>query len=144
MRKLTYAPVGLDACKELMYHYNRYDLRKVQEAVNQAIVANNPDALRKNLEELSEILDNVWEDKTLPNRIKGLRIGVPLSMAVIGSIASGPIGAIGGLLAGLGYNVVDKLIDLGTDGLSEKIAKLSAKSYQANIFDFKKKYKTIN
>jgi hypothetical protein len=65
-------------------------------------------------------------------------------MAAIGSIASVPIGTIGGLLAGLGYNVSDKIIDLGTDTLSEKMAKLSAKSYQANIYDFKKKYKINN
>jgi hypothetical protein len=144
VRKLTYAPVGLEACREVIYHYDAYDLRRVLEAVNQAIASNSPDVLNKGVGELSEILDNVWRDKTLPRRIKGLQIGIPLSMAAIGSVSLGPIGTIGGLLAALGYTVMDKLIDLGTDGLSEKIAKLSAKSYQANIFDFKKKYKTLN
>lgn len=33
-------------------------------------------------------------------------------MAAIGSVASGPIGAAEGFLAGLGYSVADKFIDL--------------------------------
>lgn len=41
LKKLTYAPCSLDACKELMYHYDRYDLQKVQGSLTQAISANN-------------------------------------------------------------------------------------------------------
>jgi len=66
-----------------MYHYDAYDLRKVQEALNEGIATNNPDILEKNAEELSEILDNIWNDKTLPRRIKGLEIGIPVSMAAM-------------------------------------------------------------
>ena len=141
LKKLTYAPLGSDACKDLMYHYSAYDLQKVQEAMNEGIVTNHPDIVDKSAEELSEILDNIWKDKTLPRRVKGLQVGIPISMAAIGSVAAGPIGAIGGFLAGLGYSVADKFIDLGTERLSEKLAKLKTKSYQANIYDFKKKYK---
>jgi len=141
LKKLTYAPKGLRACNELIDHYDAYDLRKVQESLNEAIVTNYPDIVNKSAEELSEILDNVWCDKTIPQRVKGLQIGVPLSMTAIGSTAAGPIGTIGGFLAGLGYSVADKFIDLETEGLSERLAKLKAKSYQANIYDFKKKYK---
>lgn len=141
MKKLTYAPTEMRACNELIDHYDVYDLQKVQESLNSAIVTNNPDIVNKNVEELSRILDNVWNDKTIPRKIKGLQIGIPLSMAAIGSVAAGPIGTIGGFLAGLGYSVADKLIDLETEGLSEKLAKLKTKSYQANVYDFKKKYK---
>lgn len=140
-KKLTYAPLGLDACKELMYHYDAYDLRKVQKSLNEGIVTNHPDIVNKSAEEFSEILDNIWNDKAIPRKIKGLQIGIPLSMAAIGSVAAGPIGTAGGFLAGLGYNVAEKFIDLGTEGLSERLAKLKTKSYQANIYDFKKKYK---
>lgn len=141
IRKLTYAPEGLDACKELMYHYDAYDLQKIQESLNEAIVTNHPEIVDKNAKEVSEILDNIWDDEAIPRKIKGLQIGIPVSMAAIGSVAAGPIGAAGGFLAGLGYNVADKLIDLGTEGLSEKLAKLKTKSYQANVYDFKKKYR---
>lgn len=141
LKKLTYAPSGLDACNEVMYHYNKYDLQKVEDSLNIAITANNPEAVNTNASELSEILGNVWDDKTIPLRIKGLKIGIPLSMAAVGSVAAGPIGAAGGLLAGLGFDVASQMIDLKTDGLSEKLAKIKTKSYQANIFDFKTKYK---
>jgi len=142
LKKLTYAPQGLRACNELIDHYDAYDLMKIQESFNEAIVRNHPDILSKNAEELSEILDNVWKDKTIPRRIKGLEIGMPLSIAAIGGVAAGPIGAAtGGFLAELGFRVADKILDLNTTGLSERLAKLKTKSYQANVYDFKKKYK---
>jgi len=141
IKKLTYAPLGLDACKELMYHYDAYDLRKVLRALNKAIVENHHEIVNKSEKELSEILDNVWNDKTIPRRVKGLQIGIPLLMAAIGSVAAGPIGTMGGFLAGLGLNVAHKLIDLETQGLSESLAKLKTKSYQVNIYDFQQKYK---
>jgi hypothetical protein len=141
MKKLTYAPQGLRACNELIDHYDAYDLQGVQKSLNEAIVSNNPDIVYKSSNELSEILANVWSDKTIPRRVKDLQIGIPLFLAAIGGVAAGPIGATGGFLAGLGYNVVEKTIDLNTEGLSERLAKLKTKSYQANIYDFKKKYK---
>ena len=141
MKKLTYAPTEMRACNELIDHYDAYDLQKIHESLNNAIATNNPDIVNKNVEELSRILDNVWNDKTIPRKIKGLQIGIPLSMAAIGSVVAGPIGTAGGFLAGLGYSVADTFIDLGTERLSERLAKLKTKSYQANVYDFKKKYK---
>lgn len=141
LKKLTYAPQGLRACYDLIDHYDAYDLRKVARSLNDAIVTNRPDILNKSVDELSEILDNVWNDSTIPRRVKGLEIGIPLSMAAIGSVAAGPIGAAGGFLAGLGFNVAHKFLDVEAAGLSGTLAKLRTKSYQANIYDFKKKYK---
>jgi hypothetical protein len=75
------------------------------------------------------------------HRIKGLKAGVPLSMAAVGAVAAGPIGAVGGLLATLGFDVANQMLDLEIDGLSEKLAKIKTKSYQVNIFDFKSDYR---
>lgn len=85
-------------------------------------------------------------DKTIPARIKGIKVGVPLLIAVIGYLAAGPLGAMGGSLIGeLGFKLVDKtissLFDAQTTDLAEGLAKLRAKSFQVNIYDFKKKYK---
>lgn len=148
--KLTYAPQGLDACKDIIYHYEAYDLQKVQKALNNGIVLNHPDIVSKSTEELFEILDNVWGDKTIPNRIKNIEIGVPVSIAAIGGIVAGLSGLFaGGFLAELGFKVVEKATEkyaeklFGVKGehLTEKLAKLRTKSYQANIYDFKRKYK---
>jgi hypothetical protein len=141
LSKLTYAPNSLDACKELMYHYDKYDLRKVETGLNEAILKSDVDKVSANSNEISTILENAWADNTIAKRIKGLKYGIPLSMAAIGSVAAGPIGIAGGFLAGLGFDVINETINLGSDGLSEKLAKIRSKSYQANIFDFKKKYK---
>lgn len=65
IRKLTYAPYGLDACKELMYPYDAHDLQKIQRSLNEGVITNNPDILNKNVSALSEILDNIWNDKTI-------------------------------------------------------------------------------
>ena len=144
LRKLTHAPQGIRACNELIDHYDAYDLQKVQESLNEAIVQNHPDVVNKSAKEISEILDNVWNDKTIPRRVIGLQIGIPLSIAAIGSVAAGPIGAAGGFLAGLGFDVLSKSLDVGAEGLSEKLAKLRTKSYQANVYDFKKKYPSVH
>jgi hypothetical protein len=146
LKKLTFAPEGLRACNELIDEYNAYDLRKVAESLNDAIIKNHPDIINRSAEEFSEILNNIWNDSMIPRRIKGIRIGIPLSVAAIGSVAAGPIGAIvGGFLAELGFKVAEKtveeLFDKG-EGLSEKLAKLRTKSYQTNLYDFKKKYKS--
>lgn len=142
MRKMTYAAQNMRACYDLIDHYDAYDLQKVQTSLNEALIANRPDIVTKSAEELSEILDNIWSDKTIPSRIKGLKIGVPLSVAVVGGVAAGLVGAVvGGFLASLGFKVADKAIDSKTEGLSERLAKLKTKSYQANVYDFKKKYR---
>jgi hypothetical protein len=138
---LTNAPEGIRACNQLIDHYSRYDLQKVQESLNKAIVTNNPDIVNKNTEELSEILDNIWSDPTIPKRVKNLRRGVPMSIAAIGSAVSAFTGGSEGFLAGLGFSVGAKFLDTEIEGLSERLVKFFARSYQANVYDFKKKYK---
>lgn len=146
LKKLTYAPYRLDACKEILYNYDAYDLHKVLESLSDAIVTNHPDIVNKSVGELSEILDNVWTDKTIPKRIENIKTGVPVSIAAIGAVAGGLIGGLaglgtGGFLAELGFKVGQKLVDVEAEKLPEKIAKLRTRSYQVNIYDFKKKYK---
>lgn len=150
MKKLTYVPQGMRACYDLINRYEDYDLRKVQQSLNKAIVTNHPDIINKSAEDLSEILDNVWNDKTIPKRIENIRIGVPVSIAAVGAVAGGLIGGpsgigTGGFLAELGFKVgqkaVEKFFSVKGERLGERVARLRTKNYQANIYDFKKKYK---
>ena len=139
--KLTNAAVNLHGCQVLIDEYNAYDLEKVQETLNEAVLTNDPFAISKSADDLSQILDNIWDDKNISSRIEGLKIGIPISLAVIGALASGIPGSFEGLLAGLGYNVIDKIMEMKNESISEKILKFRMKSYQANIYDFKKTYK---
>lgn len=141
--KLTKLPISLDACKDVIARYEVYELEKVEKALNDGITTNQPDIINESAEEFSEILENVWNDKTIERRVKALQIGIPLSMAVIGAVAAGPIGTLG-LFGALGYSLVDKTIDLGAGGLSEMLARLKTRSFQANIYEFKKGNPTID
>ncbi len=134
-----------------MYHYAEYDLQKVAKSLNEGITLNQSDIVDKSIEELNQILDNVWNDKTIPNRIKALKVGIPLSIAAVGGCVAGLPGLLaGGFLSNVGFKVIEKVTEVGTEELDqekrrpsaiEKLAKIDTKSYQANIYDFKQKYK---
>jgi hypothetical protein len=149
LRKLTHAAQDMRACYNLMDLYDSYDLGKVQKALNEGIVTNHPDIVVKSAEDVSEILEEIWNDKTIPNRIKNIEIGVPVSIAAVGGMIAGLPGLFaGGFLSELGFKVVEKatekyaekLFSVKGEGLTERLAKLRTKSYQANIYEFKKKY----
>jgi hypothetical protein len=109
--------------------------------LNNAIVDSAPDAVSRCAAEISEILDAVWHDKTIAQRIKGLRIGIPLSIAAIGNVAAGLIGgATAGFLATLGFELLSKYVNI-EEGLFEKVAKLRTTNCQANVYDFRETYK---
>jgi len=141
LKRLTYAAQDMRACYELMDHYDAYDLRKVQESLNEGIVTNHPDIINKNREEFSQILDNVWNDPSVPRQIKNLKRGLPMSIAAMGTAVSAFTGGIEGFLAGLGFSVGTEFLKAEIEGLSERIVKFFSRSYQANVYDFKKKYK---
>jgi len=146
VKKLTYAPLGFSSCCELLAHFDSYDLHRILKALNDGVIMNRPDIIDRNARELSEVLENIWKDPSIPRRIMGLKVGLPLAMAVMSYAAAGPAGAAGlGVLGELGYRVVDKtvatLFDSQITGLTERIAKLGMRSYQIGVYDFEKKYK---
>jgi len=140
MKKLTYYPESLEACKELAAHYDEQDVCQLLNAINEGILRDRPDIIEGSQAELSTILDNIWADKSLQRKIAGIRFGVPLSIGAVGTIAAGLSGAFVGLLAGIGFNVLDKLFELKKEAFSEKVSKSLGPNYQAIIFDFKRKY----
>jgi hypothetical protein len=154
VKKLTRVPLGLQSCYELLEHYGSRDLQKVMAALNGGIVSNNPDVVNKTAEELCEILDAIWDDKTISRQVSEFEIGMPLLIGALGFITAGPAGAAlagpvgaieAGFLSGLGFRVSDKtvtpLFDSKKTRLSEKMAKWRKRSYQINVYDFKRKYK---
>ncbi len=149
--KLTYAPLSLEACIDVIFHYKDYDLQKVAESLNDGIALNQPEVISKSMEEFTQILDNIWNDRTIPNKIKAIEIGVPLSIAALGGGIAGLPGLFaGGFLSELGFKVfenvsekcAEKLFDEKNSTIIDRLAKIGTKSYQANIYDFRKKYNT--
>jgi hypothetical protein len=140
MRKLTYYPESLEVCKELIAHYESSDLDKIVEALNIGIIQANQDMIYKGKNEFEQLLTELWNDKSIHKRITGLKYGIPVSIAAIGTTALGVLAGFEGFLAGLGIAVGAKILDSSRKSLSEKIARFSAENYQATIYDFKKKY----
>lgn len=140
IRKLVHCAPSLDACKHLIFKYEDGDVYKLAQALNQGIVKNKPDAVSQSSKDLSMVLDDIWKDKRLTNRVKELRIGVPVLFGVIGTLACGLSGGIGGLLTGLGFSVVDKFIGGMSEGMAKKISKFTSPNWELVIYDFKKKY----
>jgi hypothetical protein len=69
-----------------------------------------------------------------------LKVGVPILFGVVGGLACGIPGGIGGILAGLGFSVTDKLLGGTAEGIADKIAKLRSPNWEVVVYDFKKKY----
>ena len=129
-------PESFDACKDVISRYEQQDLYRVLESLQEAIKNSNADSIREKNIELNTILDNTWHDEQIARRIKGLKYGIPISTALIGSAAVGLIGGFGGFIAGL----IPNAIKVNEESIEETIAKLKIPSYLINIFDFKKKY----
>jgi hypothetical protein len=140
MRKLTHYPESLEACKQLTAMYEEADVQKLFKAIDESILLEQPDAIERSESELSSVLDNIWKDKSLTRKITGIRFGVPLALGAVGTVASGLSGGYIGLLSGLGFDVVDALLQFKEAAFSEKISKVFSSSQQVAIFDFRKKY----
>lgn len=140
LNKLTFMPESFDACKDVISRYDQEDLYKVSSSLHEGVIESNPDIVCKKNIELSEILDNVWNDAKFEKRIKGVNYGIPITTVLIGTLAAGPVGGVGGLLSGIGVNVISEIIGVDQDSIAQKVAKKTVPNHIVNIFDFKKKY----
>jgi hypothetical protein len=134
---------------ELSDTYDLYDLRKVMNALNEAVEEEKIDKITEKSKEISLIFENVWDDTDkLKERINKYRYRISFGFGIIGALAgvlaAGPIGGVGGIFTGLGFAVADKYWDIKTyPALSEKIAKLRTQNQIIHVYDFRKKYKLL-
>jgi hypothetical protein len=143
-KKLTPIPKDYEACIDLIYTYEENDLNKVLNALNEAVKKEKIDMVKEKSEEISIIFENVWSDvDKLKRKINIAKHGISLGIGVIGAVATMPIGGLGGLVAGLGFEVAEKIGEEKKvyEPVSEKILRGVASSHMIHIYDFKKKYK---
>ncbi|HSV50257.1 MAG TPA: hypothetical protein VLH35_08060 [Candidatus Acidoferrales bacterium] len=140
MQKLTHYPESLEACKQLSAIYTEADVQKLFKVISESVMLRQSPIVEQKGAELSSILDNLWNDKSVTRKIDGIRFGVPLALGVVGTISAGLSGGYTGLLSGLGFDVMDNLFQLKEESITEKIAKTFSSSQQVAIFDFKKRY----
>lgn len=137
------APVNIDGAIELNDRFEFAEIRKVLNALNTAIKRYDVDQTKELSLEIRDMFENVWgESEIIRRKVTIARYGISLGIGVIGTIATLPIGGFGGLLAGLGFLVGDKIADIRLyEGLSENVVKRTSASHMVHIYDFKKKYK---
>jgi hypothetical protein len=145
VQKLSLFPESFQACLDVVSKYKEEELEKVFSALNEAVFDSNFDLMESKSEDLSAILENVWNDaRKLFRTSTILRFGIPTDIAVMGAaigMIGGPIGAAAGVLAGLGYEVAQETVRVGANPISDRIAKFGEPSYISSIFDFQKKVK---
>lgn len=123
--------------------YDEKDLTKLTYALQKAIKTEDLSTIDKNVNEIFTILNNTWTDvEKLKNYSRYLRHGISFGIAAIGAVATMPIGGVGGLLAGLGFEVAEKIAEVrALEPVSEKMMKWTAQNHIVHVYDFKKKYK---
>lgn len=140
MKKLTFLPPTYDACIDVIGHYKQNDLYKILESLDKGVKNRSEDSIIKNSTELNTIMDNVWKDaKKLRIQKEGIQNGISVVLGFIGEMATSTLGGFGGLLAGLGFNVADRMLELSDKSLSQKITNMLNRNYLVNIYDFQRK-----
>jgi hypothetical protein len=141
LNKLTLGADGYLGCQALIDMYKDQDLQKLLKSVQDGIERKKIDIIESSSSELSTTLDNIWNNAKVSKLSTGISYGVPLLLGTIGPIASQGIGGAAGILAGLGFRALDKII---TPRLTKEVAKLVNSDYLVAIYEFKKKYNIKN
>ncbi|GAG71002.1 unnamed protein product [marine sediment metagenome] len=116
------------------------------KVLNMAVEKERIHIINEKSKEISLIFENVWRDADkLEKKIGHIKHGISFGIGIIGAIITMPIAGVGGLLSGLGFEVVDKILEnKAHETISEKIMKIGTQSPVLNIYDFKKKYKLFH
>lgn len=141
LNKIVLYPETFQGCMKVIQEYDNHELFKVLGALDEGIKRKEIDIIERKKVDISEILDNVWNDA---DKIKldseGISFGASLGIGLVGELAAGLPGGVG-LLAGLGISqAVDRFWGIKSESISEKIAKFVSPNYLVSIYDFKKKH----
>lgn len=141
LNKLTLGADGYLGCQALMDMYKHQDLQKLLKSVQEGIEKKKIDIIESSSSELSTTLDNIWNDAKVSKLSTGISYGVPLLLGTIGPLAAQSMGGVVGLLAGLGFRALDKMI---TPKISQALSKAVHSDYLVAVYEFKKKYNIKN
>jgi hypothetical protein len=137
INKLTLGTDGYLGCQSLIDKYKQQDLQKLLNSIQHGLENKNVDIVKSNTDELSVLLENLWNDNKISNLSTGISYGLPMLLGTIGPLSGDLIGGIGGILTGLGLGAFSRKI---TPIISDKMAKIFRNDSLIAIYDFKKKY----
>jgi len=136
MKKCTYYPESLDACKDLVSKYQKNDLYEVYAALNNAIINTNDQLIFQKTQGLEEILDSIWTDDTISQNTKCYSAGIIVACGLVGL----HLGGTPGFLESIGIHVLDSVKSKYLEQFSELISKKTASPSLVTVHDFKKRY----
>lgn len=144
MKKMTLNPSSYYGCVSVIEQYKQNDLYKLLESVDKAIRDREQTKILSDINELGIVMDNIWKDAEKIKRTDEItKAGISIGVAAIGSFATSLLGAgVGiteGALAGMGFNVADRLLEKFDSSLSNKLLKWLNKDYMINIYNFQKR-----
>jgi hypothetical protein len=133
LKRLIPIPESYESCMNIIGRYEQSDMYKMLMVLSQAIREINVDLAVTSSGNLEEALSNIWSDaQNLSKRISGLARGVNLGISAIGPIAgnflAGVTGTAVGVLASLGFQVLDST----ASGISERLARRVVESFSPN------------
>jgi len=140
INKLTAYPEGFEACKDVIGKYDQEDLYLLMDSLNTGVKLNNADLINKTKQDISEIIDNIWDDANIKSKKFFTKMTLSMGIAIIGELAGKIISPGLGILASLGFNLVDELISEKSESISTKITKLFIPNHLCVVYDFKNKY----
>jgi hypothetical protein len=137
LEKLIRYPETLDGCLDIMQHYDGEELYNVLGALNVGVKERNIDIIKNKKNDISVILENVWAETEKIKRNAGV---ARWSIGLAGGLSASLVG-MGelGILAGIGFSAVDKIIGINLDSIGEKIAKFCSPNYLVTLYDFKER-----
>jgi hypothetical protein len=140
IRKLHNYPDTLDGCRYVCGLYDQHELRRIVISLQQAISKKDFSAISSESDQLSKALDEAWSDsKQLERNRNAIRGGMTFGLGLVGTLAALPFNpALGGLLFGLGFQVLDQVIQLKTDSISDRLSKAVTPDFLINIYEFKR------
>ena len=141
MKKLIQHPTSYHGCINVIENYQQNDLYKLLKSLDHSAKSENPDLFKKTTKELDQVLDNIWNDaKKIDTTKEEIRGGISVALGLIGGFATTVLSGYEGILAGIGFNIADRRLEMNNISVSEKVAKMLKSNSLVNIYDFQKKY----
>lgn len=136
--KLSFGSKGYNGCMALIDRYKEHDFYGLVSAIQSGCQDGKLDLVTTGIREMEEVLDQIWNKADdISRTAEILSYGVLISVGLIGALAIMPIGGLGGLLAGLGFSVVEKHI---SPVISSRTSRLFYPKWMVTVYDFKTRY----
>jgi hypothetical protein len=136
-------PKNVNGVLEVSDRYSPLDMASLVNALNQAVSKLETEKVAANTQQINSAFETAWNDALSLHKSANIaKHGISFGLATIGAIATMPIGGVGGLLAGLGFEVFERALEKKTlSSVSKRLVGYSKPNHLLQIYDFQEKYR---